>query len=373
MHEQILTSKEGSFARFTIINRVPPILEDLIAHNSFSPDVEQALKGLLDAIPEGKMTPLVGASPYAEEINQTLTDNPGYGWLSAPFLFVENYLYHKIAEICGYFSNGFDYFHYKKVAEAGKGLERFSDALKKLGSISSFSDISLLNLRGNKADLSQSASYYSSDSDFELLIDHRDAVTKKIEDCFRVDLVLDNAGEELFFDLTLAHWLLSRTGVRKVKLHFKTMPYFVSDALISDYRDLLNLLSGQADAARFAGDMNRFEEEGKLELSSHPFLASGQLYSRIPRDLAEDLSGADLVIFKGDLNYRRLVGDDYHPYETKTSSLVNYFSSDVLISRILKSEVVVGLAPDMVPHREKTDWMFNGKYGEIELVEGTLA
>ena len=45
---------------------------------------------------------------------EIVTENPEYGWLNAPFLFAENDLYHRIAQICGFFSNGFDYFRYKR-------------------------------------------------------------------------------------------------------------------------------------------------------------------------------------------------------------------------------------------------------------------
>ena len=363
-----MTSLEGSFARFTIINRVPGILADMIVCNSFASEVEKELKKLQDSIPEGVLIPLEPDYPYAEEINRTLREYPGCTWLNGPFLFLENYLYHRISQICGFFPEGFDFFLYKKQKEALLGTEKFSRYLQNLKGIDSFAEICLLNLTGNKADLSQNSSYYSSDADFDLLLDSRGDAEKLIQKATRVDIVLDNAGEELFFDLMLAHWLLSSTAVDKVKLHFKSMPYFVSDALISDYRMLLDILSEPEDTAWFSRDLERFEKEGKLELGAHPFFVGGNLYSRMPGDLAEDFSRSDLVIFKGDLNYRRLVGDDRLDYETATASLVNYFPSDILICRILKCELVVGLTPEVIPHRDKTDWMFNGRYGLIELV-----
>ena len=368
MCEQIMTSTEGSFARFTILTRVPEILENLIANNSFTTEVENGLKELLQSVPSGKLIPLNSDYPFAKRINQELSVHPEYNWLNAPFLFIENYLYHRISEICGFFTNGYDYFHYKKEAEFRKGLDKFSDYLRDIDTIDSFQEICLMNLMGNKADLSQNASYYAADATSELLIDHRNLAASKIKNCTRVDLVLDNAGEELFFDLLLAWWLLSHTEVRKVKLHFKILPYFVSDALESDYRFLLSILSEKDDTAWFTDAMNSLEDEGKLEIGAHPYFVNGELFSQMTSDLSEELSRSDLVIFKGDLNYRRLVGDNYHPCETKTSAIINYFQTDILISRILKSEVMVGLAPDTIPHREKTDWMFSGKYGQIEYV-----
>ncbi len=372
MPKQIMTSKEGSFARFTISDRVPGIVDNLISRNRFSTEVENRLNELYSSIPSGKLTPLASHYPFAEQINRSLAAHREYGWLNAPFLFLENYLYHKVAEICGFYDNGIDYFHYKKEAELQKGLDGVSRSLQAIDSIDSFSEICLQNLMGNKADLSQNSSYYSSDSASELLIDHRKRASSRIHDCSRIDLVLDNAGEELVSDLLLAYWLLSHRGIGKIKLHFKQMPYFVSDALISDYRSLLNILSKREDTSWFARRMKSFEDEGKLELGAHPFFVSGELYSRMSPDLSRELSQSDLIIFKGDLNYRRLVGDIYHPYETETSSLINYFQTDILISRILKCEVMVGLDAESVPHREKTDWMYSGKYGQIEYVRASL-
>ncbi len=369
MADQIMTSKKGSFARFTITDRVPAILDDLIAHNRFSPETEKRLMELRASLPSGELAPLSSAYPFSRDINQVLAENSSYGWLNGPFLFLENYLYHRISDICGFYSNGFDYFLYRKESESRKGLNKFADSLKRLEKIGTFSEICLMNLAGNKADLSQNSSYYSSDADFDLLIDHRSRAAAKLENCSSVDILLDNGGEELFFDLLLTHWLLKHKKAGRVKLHFKRMPYFVSDALISDYRFLLRILSEKKETARFAEDLNRYESGGMLALGDDPFLVSGKPFSRLEGELAAELSRSDLIIFKGDLNYRRLVGDNDWPHETRTSSLVNYFNTDILISRILKSEVMTGLDPGMIPLGNNTDWMFNGKYGQIEFVE----
>ena len=369
MTNRIMTSKEGSFARYTMTGRVPAIVDDLIAQNRFTPETEKRLRELRTSLPSGELAPLSSGYPFSGKINQTLAENPSFAWLNGPFLFLENYLYHRISDICGFFSNGFDYFLYRKETEARKGLNRFADYLERIDTPMTFSEICLMNLAGNKADLSQSSSYYSSDADFELLIDHRSGAAKKLENCSRVDILLDNGGEELFLDLLLTYWLLKHKKVGRVKLHFKRMPYFVSDALISDYRFLLRILSEKRETACFAEELERLEKEGMLTLGDDPFLVSGKLFSRLEGELAAELSRSDLIIFKGDLNYRRLVGDNYWPHEMRTSSLVNYFNTDILISRILKSEVMTGLDPGMIPLGNNTDWMFNGKYGQIEFVE----
>ncbi len=369
MPQEIMTSKEGSFARFTVLNRFPDILNDLIAGNKFPTGIEKGLRALLNSIPENNLTPLSDEYPFASDINRVIENNPQYTWLNAPFLFIENYLYHRICDVCDYYSNGFDFFKYKKEAEIIKGMNKFSGSLKKLNSITSFSEISLLNLMGNKSDLSQSSSYYSEGSAFELLIDHREKADVKVRNCSRIDFILDNSGDELFFDLLMAYWLLKNTGVQKIKLHFKQIPYFVSDALITDYRFLLGSLSHNRELQWFTDDMNNFESDGKMELLAEPFFSSGKLFSYMPEELKTELCSSDLLIFKGDLNYRRLIDDCYRPYETETSSLLKYFTTDILINRILKSEIIAGLTSAKIPARDRTDWMFSGEYGQIELIE----
>ena len=121
MPDQIMTSKEDSFARYTVINRFPPILADLMANNSLSPEIKADLTELLHSLPSGNLTPLDISHPFAGRINQSLSEHPEYTWLNAPFLFIENYFYHKISDICGYFSNGFDYFFTKKKLNSSKG------------------------------------------------------------------------------------------------------------------------------------------------------------------------------------------------------------------------------------------------------------
>jgi damage-control phosphatase, subfamily III len=153
----------------------------------------------------------------------------------------------------------------------------------------------------------------------------------------RVDIVLDNAGFELFVDLILAGYLLSSGLATIVVLHPKSIPWFVSDVLPSDFAALLNAL---ASPKRFYETPSEEEEhqqqkpvplsesdEGQLAFlfqqwsglyaNGHVILRPNRFwthpgsYWRLPqdKDLFEDLKTSELVIFKGDLNYRKLTGD----------------------------------------------------------------
>jgi len=154
----------------------------------------------------------------------------------------------------------------------------------------------------------------------------------------RVDIVLDNAGFELYVDLLLADFLLSSGLATHIVLHPKSIPWFVSDVLPSDFAALLNVLadpqtfySAPSDEQRNAGTTpqplsqkeidklsflfsrwGNFHAEGQLAIRPNDFWTNGGSFWRLPTSeprLHEDLKEAELVIFKGDLNYRKLTGD----------------------------------------------------------------
>jgi len=80
---------------------------------------------------------------------------------------------------------------------------------------------------------------------------------------------------------------------------------------------------------------------------------------------------SDLLIFKGDANYRRLFGDRQIQAETKPNLLSNYLPSSSIAIRILKSEIMLGMSSDVVSFlfEKDKDWMINGKYGMIQQIK----
>ncbi|KAK4692099.1 damage-control phosphatase, subfamily III, partial [Lecanoromycetidae sp. Uapishka_2] len=151
----------------------------------------------------------------------------------------------------------------------------------------------------------------------------------------RVDIVLDNAGFELYVDLILAGYLLVAGLATQVILHPKSIPWFVSDVLPNDFAALLSALS---DPERFYSAPNdensrakpqslsenqivdlvflfrhwaECQAEGQLIIRPNLFWTSAKSFWDLPKEagLYEDLKGSELVIFKGDLNYRKLTAD----------------------------------------------------------------
>jgi hypothetical protein len=154
----------------------------------------------------------------------------------------------------------------------------------------------------------------------------------------RVDFILDNAGFELFVDLILAGYLLSVGLATTIVLHPKVIPWFVSDVVPKDFADLLSALASpkafyespsqeDKEAGRSPDALSEkelaelqflferwgmFHAEGKLVIRPNTFWTEGGSFWRLPTsapDLYEDLKESELVIFKGDLNYRKLTAD----------------------------------------------------------------
>jgi hypothetical protein len=156
----------------------------------------------------------------------------------------------------------------------------------------------------------------------------------------RVDIILDNAGFELFVDLILAGYLLSAGLATTIVLHPKSIPWFVSDVLPNDFIDLISALANPQEFFTTPDDKddlksNRqpptplsekevkelkflfeqwsaFHGDGKLIIRPNRFWTAGGSYWRLPHEapeLLDDLKSSELVIFKGDLNYRKLTGD----------------------------------------------------------------
>ena len=80
------------------------------------------------------------------------------------------------------------------------------------------------------------------------------------------------------------------------------------------------------------------------------------------------LATARLTVFKGDLNYRRLVGDRLWPEDTPFSALTSYLPGPVAALRTYKSDVSVGMDPAAVRTLDETEpgWRFGGRHAVIQ-------
>jgi len=276
-----------------------------------------------------------------------------------------------------YFEHLNDPFFKQKQDELQSNLDRF-DALileaskQKDQAMHIFLDKLLrINLWGNKADLSQiNINHEAHDNKHTLIDDSQlflDQVTKGI---FRIDVVLDNSGMELLTDLLLVKWLLNQDLVENAVLHTKAYPTFVSDATNDDVFILLSFLKdkGSDVSIDFVDSLQQFIDEGKLKIEADPFWNAPLHFFEMPPNISAELSGSDLIIFKGDANYRRIFGDRQLPMDSSSRLFSGYLPAPSLAVRILKSEIIVGMALDRTRELQVSDpdWRVNGKYGVIQ-------
>jgi hypothetical protein len=183
---------------------------------------------------------------------------------------------------------------------------------------------------------------------------------------------LDNVGLELVSDLILVDVLLSSGRAREIWLHVKSYPLFVSDALARDVRETVAILAGCDDEAlRALGERLRaYLRNGQIQLRPHRFWTSPLAGWQMPPDLRATLGASDLVVGKGDANYRRLLGDRHWSFSSPLPLVLAYFPAPLLLLRTLKSHVGAGIPParSAAAQAREPDWTVSGRWGLIQLV-----
>jgi hypothetical protein len=90
----------------------------------------------------------------------------------------------------------------------------------------------------------------------------------------------------------------------------------------------------------------------------------------MPGDLRAEVASATLTIVKGDLNYRRLVGDRFWSPTTPFTDVTAYFPGPVAALRTLKSDVITGLDSRMeaeLVSAEEQRWRTSGTHALIQV------
>ncbi|WP_413760171.1 damage-control phosphatase ARMT1 family protein [Streptomyces sp. MMBL 11-3] len=377
----VVVGTPGSFARSVLDERHPALIERVRRSTPYPPDRQRALDALLDEITGGPIGRLDDGEPGAG----AWRDEPYYGqrWADVPFLWAESFFYRRLLAAVGYFApgpwRGIDPFAPFKNAElAGAGVDDELSALDRLTALAPAErDRTLLlsSLWGNRADLGFRLSAGEAglgDRVPGLVVDDSPALWNVLAagEPGTVCLVADNAGPELLPDLVLADHLLTTGRAVRVVLHLKPYPYYVSDATTADALaclDRLTRASGQA--AQTGGRLRRAVTEDRLVLRAHPFSCAPHPYDRMPADLREDFASAALTVMKGDLNYRRLVGDRHWPATTPFAEVTAYFPGPVAALRTLKCDVVTGLAPGTTDELDATarSWRTSGTHALVQV------
>jgi uncharacterized protein with ATP-grasp and redox domains len=382
-----------SWAYDTITRRWPEIARRILTENELHPSLALKLEQLAADLPQTPIRLINDpGAPDLEAWDRAVQPYQGQNWLAPPWFFCEHYFYRRIIEAIGYFQTGVGQGLDPFILQKRRGLEVSREDIRGLaerleswtrpgGDRETLIRMLYLDLWGNQADLSmwpaegggkpdhddleQARAFILAD-DSVAVADYLMALNMPVA---RVDFMIDNAGFELVSDLALADYLLATGIAATVRLHVKPHPTYVSDAMLKDVSATFDFLeTDETPAVRALGSRLRgYWGQDRLQVSDNFFWTSPLPGWETPLGLRDELSQADLVISKGDANYRRLLGDLDWPYTTPFADIVSYFPAPILALRTVKAELVCGLQPGQAERVAAQDpqWMLNGRWGMI--------
>lgn len=384
----LMTSEPGSFAYRTFAERHPRMLDDIVTWNNYSAEVVVALRALREELTSGVVQPLREDTRDQRFWNDSAREHLGKSWLDVPWYWAEAFFWRRILEAVGYFQPGAFYrrdpYASQKLGELAPDAapRALLSVLRRLprDPAEAFRALIHASLWGNRTDLS----YTEVRDDLtgalalereraNILVDDTPRVWSYLQTARgRVDFICDNTGPELLFDFALTDFLLRTVSVDEIVWHVKPQPFFVSDTMIPDVHDALEALrkSAERELQWLAERLHSAIEQARLILIDHPFWVTGSFFHEMPADLITTLARADLVIPKGDANYRRLVGDCHWSPTTPFESAAGYFPATLVTLRTLKAELIVGLKQGEAERLQAADpaWLVNGKRGVIQFL-----
>ncbi|MFK4145290.1 damage-control phosphatase ARMT1 family protein [Streptomyces sp. NPDC004065] len=382
----LLGNEPGSFPRGVLAERHPAIIRQVRQDFPYGPEQHRALDALLSSCTEGVVEPLpAGAHDHDRWQAWGLDRYTGRSWFDVPWLWSESYFYRRLLEAVGYFApgpwQGIDPFRPAKLAgldspETDAELAAL-DALEDEPAAARATALLHGSLWGNRADLGFRLSAPGEEvarTAPALLADDSETLWALLPPGgtdATLCLVADNAGRELLPDLLLVAHLLAEGRAGRVILHVKPYPYYVSDATTADVVDAVRrLVRAPGAAAGYGHRLWSALGDGRLTIRAHPFSCAPLPYAEMPGDLREEFAAATLTVLKGDLNYRRLVGDRLWPPTTPFRDVTAYFPGPVAALRTLKSDVVTGLDPSTeaaLDAAEDGRWRTSGTHALIQV------
>ncbi|MET8880711.1 damage-control phosphatase ARMT1 family protein [Streptomyces rubiginosohelvolus] len=380
----ILSNEPGTFAWRVLAERHPALIQQVRDAFPYGPRQHQALDALLDANNNGVIEPLAPSEPDHEQWSAWGREFFGRSWFDAPFLWAESYFYRRLLGATGYFGTspwrGVDPFApFKRAELRGTAVDEELRALDALVDVPADERATALlhaSVWGNRADLgfrvTEGDTAPSAAAADDLVADDSPLLWQLLPagaDA-TVAVVADNAGRELIPDLILIDHLLLHRHAERTVLHVKPYPYYVSDAMTADVVDCLRRLAeAPGEAGRIGSRLWDAMATGRLEVRAHPFFCAPLPYEEMPADLRAEFEAATVTVLKGDLNYRRLVGDRTWGATTPFADRTAYFPGAVAALRTLKSDVVVGLEQKTLDALERSGatWRTSGTHALIQV------
>lgn len=393
----VMASEENTFANYTLVRRLPSVIERVIKENDFPPPIVQELETLIEELFEGWVRFLADdRGPDLAAWESYLEPFEGRSWFDLPFYVAEAYFFRRLLEATGYFVpglwQGIDPFGYQKRLSLEKSMDAIREISERINVLNGdktqtdcyYTCLTALlqtDLWGNRADLSlwpvESGDRTTGDlqqQQAHILVDDTHPLLQYLTNIQgqRIDLIIDNAGFELVCDFFLTDFLLSTHTANIVCLHLKAHPTFVSDAMSQDVFHALEMLANDVsqDVRMLASRLHEYITGGRLICREDFFWNAPLAFWEMPESLREELAKASLILIKGDANYRRILGDRHWLFTTPLWDIGYYFPTPFVALRTLKSEVATGLEPDQIEILNEQDplWLTNGQWGVIQFV-----
>ena len=386
----ITTSQHNSFPQQTILKRHPRIINQVIHDNDYTLEIRKRLFNLKEEIVNNaKIQSLTEDIGDQHQWNHHLDQFKNKTWLELPWYFAETFFYRRLLEVIDYFQPGRfrkrDPFHLSKRVEITRNMNTLTQTIDSLGKIEDvirgFEQRLHASLWGNRLDLSN-FTVKNTIKHHQATIERENIIINdfsKIYHTFNNETVSniaffhDNVGMELEFDLLLADFLLEKKWVETIVFYLKPYPFFVSDAMIKDLQETLHIFKSvpYSNVNDLGKRIHRALNNGTIFLSTDLFWASPYHYSEMSQSLSEELSQYDLIILKGDVDYRRLLSDRHWPYTKSITDIIGYFPTSLVILQTLKSPIIVNLTKKQVQQfeHEEPDWLINGQRGIIQYIK----
>ncbi|XP_033102506.1 damage-control phosphatase ARMT1-like isoform X2 [Anneissia japonica] len=323
-------------------------------------------------------------------------------FFKAAWLYTECYMYRKIMESIALSCHlkEFDPFGEQKrnalydcLKPASLLIQYLHDSIEaKKNPNDMLSEFIQMSLWGNKCDLSISAGVENSQKvsplcqlqelKSKILINKTGLVWDELKQAksigsVRIDFILDNAGYEFLSDLCLAECLTRLNLVDDIHFHCKAMPWFVSDVTPVDFAWTLDVLGGNENQglSNLSKSIRQKLEDKSWSMESHKFWTTPHSFASmetVSPELYRDLTKSNLLIFKGDLNYRKLVLDrDWEHTVPFKEALHGFHPTALCALRTSKADLIVGLSEGLAQKLEAQHpgWMVSGEYAVIEFCE----
>ncbi|GLH05280.1 Putative protein-glutamate O-methyltransferase [Gryllus bimaculatus] len=426
LNVQLCAKYKRSFAYVTMKDRLPIILTQVIDHmsrekenivNEYGKEALEELKIAIGKISKLKNElqtnkPLILLEGNASDVTiwnaflKQLKDEEGNDprWFHSAWLATECYMYRRLREAFELTDTltSFDPFRSKKQAALLDSLGTINvlcTYVKRLVEQQNchcstdikneFMKLLYVDLWGNRCDLSLSGGEKVLMEEDPLqkigqlseyiLIDEAEkvwntlAVNREKSDVI-VDMVLDNAGYELYTDLCLADLLVTFSLASQVRFRAKVLPWYVSDVCIPDFQWALQILSNSENsevsalANRWLGHM----KSGKWVLCADEFWTLPHVFNQMQNvdpTLYQELSNAVLMIIKGDLNYRKLTGDiNWEPTKPFSEALSEFRPTNIAALRTLKADTICGLLAGQAEDTaaKSSEWLISGQYAVVQ-------